>query len=85
MRDGTYTIIHGGHGNLPGQPIGSFCVVDGKIKDRTGLAEEVLDDGPVTSVTEFRINRLNNGYNWVKWERPVQHEPRHSLEPEEYE
>ena len=84
MKDGSYTIEHR-NGELPtGTAIGSFEIVEGKIKNRTGLAKEVLKDGLVDGRTEFDIKRLNNGYNWVIWSRPVKHEPEHSLEPEEY-
>lgn len=83
MKDGLYKILHrnGGHGS---QEVGRFEIIDGNIKNRDGLAKHVLNDGPVTGRVEFDILRLNNGYNWVEWERPVRTEPIHSIDPEPY-
>ena len=84
MKDGQYKIVHKDRIDV-GTEIGSFEVVAGKIKNRTGLAAEVLSDGLATPEVEFRVKRLNNGYNWVEWTRPVRHEPQHSLPPPAYE
>lgn len=85
MKDGKYKIVHKANQMLPGTEIGSFEVVNAAVKNRTGLAEELLVDGPVTPRVEFTVQRLHNGYNWVVWERPVAHEPQHSLPPPRYE
>lgn len=71
LKDGTYKIKHHDQRNLEGTVIGSFEVHENAIRKREGLAEETLDDGPVTPRVEFQVRRLTNGYNFVEWERPV--------------
>lgn len=62
MHDGKYTIS-----SSSGKMIGAFEVVENEIHNLWGIAQDVLQPGPVNSDTMFALGKLQNGY--IKIER----------------